>query len=74
MTGRGHRASLPSDGHARPEYLVADGQGGLVVRHHNRVGGVREYSFASLPVAIAMQHSLAALFGTQLTTPISRYC
>ena len=28
VSGRGHRASLPAGGHARPEYLVADGQGG----------------------------------------------
>ena len=51
MSGRGHRASLPAGGHARPEYLIADGQGGLVVRHCNREGRVREYDFASLPVA-----------------------
>ena len=60
VSGRGHRASLPADGHARPEYLVADGQGGLVVRHYNRDGRVREYDFAALPVAAPMQASLAA--------------
>ena len=51
MSGRGRRAALPAGGHARPEYLVADGQGGLVVRHYNREGRVREYDFAQLPVA-----------------------
>jgi hypothetical protein len=67
VSGRGHRASLPADGHARPEYLVADGQGGLVVRHYSGDGRVREYSFASLPVPAAMQHSLAALFAARCT-------
>ena len=60
MSGRGHRAALPAGGHARPEYLVADGQGGLVVRHYNREGRVREYDFAQLPVPAPMQASLAA--------------
>ena len=67
MSGRGHRASLPAGGHARPEYLVADGQGGLVVRHCNREGRVREYDFAALPVAGPMQRSLAALFAARCT-------
>jgi len=47
---------------ARPEYLVADGQGGLVVRHYNREGRVREYDFTQLPVPAPMRASLAALF------------
>ena len=67
MSGRGRRASLPADGHARPEYLVADGQGGLVVRHYNREGRAREYDFAALPVAGPMQASLAALFAARCT-------
>ena len=67
VSGRGHRASLPAGGHARPEYLIADGQGGLVVRHYNREGRVREYDFASLPVAGPMQASLAALFAARCT-------
>ncbi len=67
MSGRGHRASLPAGGHARPEYLIADGQGGLAVRHYNREGRVREYDFASLPVAGPMQASLAALFAARCT-------
>ena len=67
MTGRGRRASLPAGGHSRPESLVADGQGGLVVRHYNREGKVREYDFAELPVAGPMQASLGALFAARCT-------
>jgi hypothetical protein len=67
VSGRGNRAVLPEDGHARPEYLAADGQGSLVVRHYNREDKVREYNFAELPVAEPMQASLAALFATQCT-------
>jgi len=65
VTGRGRRASLPAGGHSRPESLVADGQGGLLVRHCNREGKVREYDFAGLPVAGPMQASLAALFAAR---------
>ena len=53
VSGRGRRAALPERRPARPEYLVADGQGGLVVRHYNREGRVREYDFAELPVPAA---------------------
>ncbi len=67
MSGRGRRAALPAGGHARPEYLVADGHGGLMVHHHNREGRVREYDFAQLPVPAPMQASLAALFAARCT-------
>lgn len=67
MSGRGHQAPLPLAGHARPEYLVPDGLGGLVVRHYNREGRVREYGFSSLPVAEPMRRSLAALFAARCT-------
>jgi hypothetical protein len=67
VSGRGHRAALPEGSHARPEYLVADGQGGLVVRHYNREGRVREYDFTELPVAAPMQASLAAPFAARCT-------
>jgi len=67
MSGRGHQAALPENGHARPEYLVTDGQGGLVVRHFNREGRVREYDFTMLPVPAPMQASLAALFAARCT-------
>ena len=67
VSGRGHRASLPAGGHARPEYLVADERGAVVVRHYNREGRVREYDFSQLPVAGPMQASLAALFAARCT-------
>ena len=67
MSGRGRRAALPAGGHTRPEYLVADGQGSLVVRHHNREGRVREYDFAQLPVPAPMRATLAALFAARCT-------
>ena len=67
MSGRGRRAALPTCGHARPEYLVADGQGGLVVRHYDRDGRIREYDFGSLPVEGPMKTSLAALFAARCT-------
>jgi hypothetical protein len=67
VSGHGRRASLPADGHARPEYLVADAQGGLVVCHHDREGRVREYDFAQLPVPAPMRASLAALFAARCT-------
>ena len=67
MSGRGHRASLPAGGHARPEYLVADERGAVVVRHGNREGRVREYDFSQLPAAGPMQASLAALFAARCT-------
>ncbi|MGP3941885.1 hypothetical protein [Streptomyces sp. 6N106] len=37
----------------------------LVVRHVNRHGKVRDYDFATLPVAEPMQRSLATLFATR---------
>ena len=52
---------------ARPEYLLTDGQGGLLVRHHDREGRVREYDFAQLPVPAPMRASLAALFAARCT-------
>jgi hypothetical protein len=67
VSGRGRRAALPAGGHVRPEYLVADGHGGLVVRHHNREGRVREYDFTQLPVPAPMRASLAALFAARCT-------
>jgi len=67
VSARGRRASLPAAGHARPERVVEDGQGGLLVRHYDAEGRVREYSFASLPVAEPMQRSLATLFAARCT-------
>lgn len=67
MSGRGRRAALPAGGHARPEYLVADGHGSLVVRHHDPEGRVREYDFAQLPVPVPIQASLALLVAARCT-------
>jgi hypothetical protein len=67
VSGRGRWAALPPSGHVRPEYLVADRQGGLVVRHHDREGRVREYDFTRLPVPAPMQASLAALLAARCT-------
>ncbi|GAB7186780.1 hypothetical protein ATKI12_6611 [Kitasatospora sp. Ki12] len=61
MSGRGRKASLPDAGQqpSRPNPLDA---GGLVVRHRNAQGFVREYDFSLLPVGEPMQRSLARLF------------
>jgi len=67
VSGRGHRASLPAGGHARPEYLAVGERGAVVVRHSNREGRVREYDFSQLPAAGPMQASLAALFAARCT-------
>lgn len=62
MSARGRRAALPSENHARPEYVSTDG---LIVHHYNREGRVRDYDFTRLPVAEPMQRSLAALFAAR---------
>lgn len=67
MSGRGRRAALPDGGHSRPESLAQDGADGLVVRHFNGKGQVREYDFGSLPVAAPMRASLAGLFAARCT-------
>ncbi|MGW2540836.1 hypothetical protein ACWC5I_08165 [Kitasatospora sp. NPDC001574] len=61
MSGRGRRASLPGpgEGPSCPQPLDGDG---LVVRHRNAQGFVREYDFALLPAAGPMQRSIARLF------------
>lgn len=63
MSPRGRPASLPPTGHTAPEVL--DPVSGLVVRHVNRDGHVREIDFTTLPCAEPMQRSLAALFASQ---------
>lgn len=67
MSGKGRRASLPECGHARPEYLVTDQRGGVVVRHYDHEGKVLEFDFTKLPVAGPMRSSLAALFSARCT-------
>jgi hypothetical protein len=46
----------------RPEYVAPEG---LLVHHYNRDGRVKDYDFATLPVAEPMQRSLAALFAAR---------
>jgi hypothetical protein len=67
VTGRGRRAALPDGGHARPESLVTNEQGGVIVRHYNYQQQVIEFDFSELPVAPPMQASLAALFAVRCT-------
>lgn len=55
MSRRGRAAVHP---HHRPEVLL---QGGLV-EHHSARGTVRRFDFASLPVEVGPQRSLAAAF------------
>ncbi|MET9086425.1 hypothetical protein ABZX77_31870 [Streptomyces sp. NPDC004237] len=62
MSRRGRKASLPPADFARPERIRPDG---LVVRHHNSAGRVKEYDFSTLPVAEPVQRSLAVLFAAR---------
>ncbi|WP_049650384.1 hypothetical protein [Kitasatospora sp. MY 5-36] len=62
MSRRGRKAVLPAAGHSRPERLQPDG---LLVRHFNMAGRVREYDFATLPVAEPLQRDLAVLFAAR---------
>ena len=59
MNTEGRRAVLPPGDYARPQPLATNG---LVVRHYNNKGRVREYDFSTLPVADSLQRSFAALF------------
>jgi hypothetical protein len=62
VTGRGHEAALPPHDHTRPRPLAFDG---LLVQHRNNAGQVKDYDFATLPVAQPPQQSLAALFASR---------
>lgn len=62
MSPRGRRAALPAVTHRRPEYLSSSG---LVVHHFNKDDLVRNYDFATLPVAEPMQRSLAIVFAAR---------
>lgn len=62
MSGRGRRASRPPANHVRPEPLTPDGK---VVHHRNKHGHVKSFDFSALPVAQAMQRSLAAVFAAR---------
>ncbi|MEU7415080.1 MULTISPECIES: hypothetical protein [Streptomyces] len=59
MSRRGRPAQSPEGVHHRPPVLEA---ASLVVRHVDRQGRVAIFDFASLPVAVPFQRSLAALF------------
>jgi hypothetical protein len=59
VSPRGRAAVLPPARHSRPEALAA---GGLVIRHYNAEDRVKDYDFSALPVGVAMQYTLAALF------------
>lgn len=62
MSGRGRRAALPPPDHWAEPARALDG---LVVTVDNLAGYAKVYDFAALPVAEAMQHSLAAAFAAQ---------
>ncbi|MCX4789697.1 hypothetical protein OG369_39870 [Streptomyces sp. NBC_01221] len=62
MSRRGRRASLPPADFSRPERIRPDG---LVVRHYNMAGRVKEYDFSTLPVTEPVQRSLAVLFAAR---------
>ncbi|MFG2532532.1 hypothetical protein [Streptomyces sp. NPDC048516] len=59
MTGRGRRAVLPPADHRTEPPLAPDG---LMVTVVNKAGFEMTFDFAELPVAAAMQRSLAAVF------------
>ncbi|WP_405897693.1 hypothetical protein OG242_09275 [Streptomyces sp. NBC_00727] len=62
MSRRGRKASLPTGPHHRPVVLAEDG---LRVCHRDKQGVVRNYDFGVLPVAPALQRSLAATFAAR---------
>ncbi|MBZ4534098.1 hypothetical protein [Mycobacterium avium] len=62
MSTRGREAALPRHDHTRPRRLAFDG---LLVQHRNNAGQVKDYDFATLPVAQPLQQSLAALFASR---------
>ncbi|WP_224274324.1 hypothetical protein [Streptomyces sp. LS1784] len=70
MSARGRKASLPPADHSRPELLAFDG---LIVRHCNTDGRVKEYDFSALPVAEPLQRSLAALFAARCGSSWTRH-
>jgi hypothetical protein len=62
VSRRGRPAAQPLQDHHRPPLIVEQG---LVVLHRNRQGRVVTYDFATLPVAVPFQRSLAALFAAK---------
>ncbi|MDX2728032.1 hypothetical protein [Streptomyces sp. PA03-2a] len=64
MSGRGRKASLPTTPFRRPEVL-GDGPSDLIVVHTTKQGASKAYDFGQVPVASAMQRSLAVLFAAK---------
>ncbi|WP_406529514.1 hypothetical protein [Streptomyces sp. I8-5] len=62
MSRRGRKATLPAGPHHRPVVLAEDG---LRICHRDKRGVVRNYDFGVLPVAPALQRSLAATFAAR---------
>ncbi|UQI49841.1 hypothetical protein M1P56_35725 (plasmid) [Streptomyces sp. HU2014] len=67
MSRRGHKATLPTTPFRRPAVL-GDDPSDVVVRHTTKQGSTRAYDFGRLPMAPAMQRSLAVLFATKCTS------
>ncbi|MCX5343680.1 hypothetical protein [Streptomyces atratus] len=67
MSRRGSKAALPTTPFRRPAAL-GDGPSDVVVRHTTKQGTTRAYDFGQLPMAPAMQHSLAVLFAAKCTS------
>ncbi|MFJ5784560.1 hypothetical protein [Streptomyces hydrogenans] len=66
MSRRGRKAALPTTPFRRTPVLGED-PGDVVVRHTTKQGTARAYDFGRLPVAAAMQRSLAVLFAEKCT-------
>ncbi|MFF7893881.1 hypothetical protein ACFZDI_18675 [Streptomyces sp. NPDC007907] len=66
MSRRGRKAALPTTPFRRPPVLGED-PGDVVVRHTTKQGTTRAYDFGLLPMAAAMQRSLAVLFAEKCT-------
>ncbi|MGW2937919.1 site-specific integrase [Streptomyces sp. NPDC001156] len=67
MSRRGRKATLPATPFRRPAVLGDDPRD-VVVRHATKQGATRVYDFGQVPVAPAMQRSLAVLFAAKCTS------
>lgn len=66
MSRRGRKATLPTTPFRRPTVL-SDNPSDVVVHHTTKQGTTRAYDFGRLPMAPAMQRSLAVLFAAKCT-------
>ncbi|MFF0405652.1 hypothetical protein [[Kitasatospora] papulosa] len=66
MSRRGSKATLPMTPFRRPAVLGED-PSDVVVCHTTKQGATRAYDFGQLPMAAAMQRSLALLFAAKCT-------